>query len=172
MFLSSVMPAWVRWSTPLLSVHKYHVAALGECAHLPRSVCPNHIVSAVCPACRRGDGAGSAGACTHTSGIGSSRVAMRQRLELCATGASTITMPRLGTVTGGRQAEVGRFRHVSGTACRSSVQVNGQDRWDEASSGRPEGRGKAVDANQVVLKITRPRPSFCCTSVGSSVMER
>src|SRR5690242_3287171 len=72
-------------------------------------------------------------------------------------GASKITLPWLDTVTGGRQAEVSRFRHVSGRACRSSVQVNGKDRWDEASSGKPEGRGKAVDANQHVLKITRPR---------------
>jgi len=30
--------------------------------------------------------------------------------------------------------------------------VSGQDRWDEASSGRPKGRGEAVAVNRPVLK--------------------
>jgi hypothetical protein len=46
-----------------------------------------------------------------------------------------------------------------GSACRSSVQVSGRDRWDGASSGRPRA-GEAMAANKSVLKLSpgRGRP--------------
>jgi hypothetical protein len=139
---------YVYASPPRLRTHS--TAAIG----MSESHC-----GALCQACRRGDG-------SWLSRDLHAHVRYRIIARRYATapgavhrGASKITKPGLGTVTGGRQPEVSRFRHVSGRACRSSVQVNGQDRWDEAASGRPEGRGIAVAANQYVLKITRPGPT-------------
>ena len=64
-------------------------------------------------------------------------------------GIVSITKSGLGTVTGARQAEVSRFRHVSGPACRSSVQVNGQDRRDESNQRTAGGRGEESGCESV-----------------------
>ena len=66
-------------------------------------------------------------------------------------GALKITKPgpaAAGGPAGGSQPAPVGIR----SACRSSVQVSGQDCWDEASSGRPKGTGEAVAADKSVLR--------------------
>jgi len=57
----------------------------------------------------------------------------------------------------GRRKSAGPGMYRS--ACRSSVQVTGQDRWDETSSARPKRRGKQWLRISLYSSITRSRPA-------------